>query len=103
MWFITIVVMVRPTGTFACNAYSSMASVFFAVNQLAVVCAFEGKGHALRARSFGPNAWFSVNPTARLNAATSFARAAVGRAVLCTAGDDSAGWWQWHLPVLAKC
>ena len=56
MWFITIVVMVRPTGTFACNAYSSMASVFLAVNQLAVVCVFEGKEHASRASSFGPNA-----------------------------------------------
>ena len=27
----------------------------------------------------------------------------MGRAVLCTAGYDSAGWWQWHLPVQAKC
>ena len=56
MWFIAIVAMVRTTGTFACNAYSSMASVFFAVNQLVVVCVFEGKEHASRASSFGPNA-----------------------------------------------
>ena len=38
------------------NAYGSMASVFLSVNQLAVVCVFEGKEHASRASSFGPNA-----------------------------------------------